>query len=433
MHIKSLAIVAAAVMTAGAAQAADLNKPAKVAVDYVKVCDAYGAGFFYIPGSDTCLKISGLVRAQFETGGTTKGSDIGVYQSGLLNGASTRGSSTFWTGARADVNFDARTNTQYGLLRSFIDFHPDFGSSGANSARTTVELDSAFVQFGGLTAGRAETNYAFLFNSNIDNEFEAFTDTSSNQLAYTFTFGNGVTGTIAIEDPTTVGYQNTASGVGSAPARNFSAAGSFTYGALNAPDIIGNLKVSQAWGSAQLSAGAHQDYGSAATPYTKWGYGIQGGVKFNVPTLGAGDTLGVQAAYSVGATNLAYTYLYTGGTAGISSADLGRDAAVANGVLKQAKLWTIGAAFAHHFSPTLEFDFTPSYYAITNSNTAGALNYNAIELGAQLDWTPVKGIDIIPDVEYRNVQTSSSTRAAGNATFSNASAYVFDLRIQRSF
>jgi len=392
MHIKSLAIVAAAVMTAGAAQAADLNKPAKVAVDYVKVCDAYGAGFFYIPGSDTCLKISGLVRAQFETGGTTKGSDIGVYQSGLLNGASTRGSSTFWTGARADVNFDARTNTQYGLLRSFIDFHPDFGSSGANSARTTVELDSAFVQFGGLTAGRAETNYAFLFNSNIDNEFEAFTDTSSNQLAYTFTFGNGVTGTIAIEDPTTVGYQNTASGVGSAPARNFSAAGSFTYGALNAPDIIGNLKVSQAWGSAQL-----------------------------------------QAAYSVGATNLAYTYLYTGGTAGISSADLGRDAAVANGVLKQAKLWTIGAAFAHHFSPTLEFDFTPSYYAITNSNTAGALNYNAIELGAQLDWTPVKGIDIIPDVEYRNVQTSSSTRAAGNATFSNASAYVFDLRIQRSF
>ncbi|TPQ52167.1 porin, partial [Prosthecomicrobium hirschii] len=61
-----LATMAAAMFAAtGAASAADLGRPAPAAVDYVKVCDAYGAGFFYIPGSQTCLKIGGYVRAEY--------------------------------------------------------------------------------------------------------------------------------------------------------------------------------------------------------------------------------------------------------------------------------------------------------------------------------------------------------------------------------
>ena len=53
---------AAALATAASAQAADL--PVKAApVEYVKVCSLYGAGFFYIPGTDTCLKIGGYLRS----------------------------------------------------------------------------------------------------------------------------------------------------------------------------------------------------------------------------------------------------------------------------------------------------------------------------------------------------------------------------------
>ena len=47
-----------------AAQAADLPVKAK-AVEYVKVCSLYGAGFYYMPGTDTCLKVGGYVRAQY--------------------------------------------------------------------------------------------------------------------------------------------------------------------------------------------------------------------------------------------------------------------------------------------------------------------------------------------------------------------------------
>ena len=47
----------------GGAQAADLPVKAK-AVEYVRICSLYGAGFFYIPGTDTCIKLGGYLRAE---------------------------------------------------------------------------------------------------------------------------------------------------------------------------------------------------------------------------------------------------------------------------------------------------------------------------------------------------------------------------------
>ena len=60
---------AAAFVVVGGAHAADLPVKAKP-VEYVKICSAYGAGFFYVPGTDTCIKIGGWVRAEyaFQTG-----------------------------------------------------------------------------------------------------------------------------------------------------------------------------------------------------------------------------------------------------------------------------------------------------------------------------------------------------------------------------
>jgi hypothetical protein len=60
--VKSLLLGSAAGLVAVAgAQAADLPVKAKP-VEYVKICSIYGAGFFYIPGTDTCIKIGGWVR-----------------------------------------------------------------------------------------------------------------------------------------------------------------------------------------------------------------------------------------------------------------------------------------------------------------------------------------------------------------------------------
>ena len=47
------------------ANAADLPSRKAAPVAYVKICDAYGAGYFYIPGTDTCLKVGGRVRFEY--------------------------------------------------------------------------------------------------------------------------------------------------------------------------------------------------------------------------------------------------------------------------------------------------------------------------------------------------------------------------------
>ncbi len=64
--VKSLLLSSAAGITAVAsAQAADLPFRKAAPVEYVRVCDYTGAGYWYIPGTDTCLKIEGYARADY--------------------------------------------------------------------------------------------------------------------------------------------------------------------------------------------------------------------------------------------------------------------------------------------------------------------------------------------------------------------------------
>src|SRR6478736_3816784 len=102
--VKSLLLGSAAGFAAVAgAQAADLPSRKAAPVEYVRVCTAYGAGFFYIPGTDSCLRISGRVRAEYA---------VGERYSDFQDAYGTR--------ARGRLNIDARTQTAYGTLRTFI-------------------------------------------------------------------------------------------------------------------------------------------------------------------------------------------------------------------------------------------------------------------------------------------------------------------------
>ena len=115
--VKSLILGSAAGLVAmSGAQAADLPVKAK-AVEYVRICSLYGAGFYYIPGTDTCIKIGGYVRA--ETAFNTNSTFNGAYNSG--GGARNRYSNSFVTRSRQDLNMDTRTATEYGVVRTFTD------------------------------------------------------------------------------------------------------------------------------------------------------------------------------------------------------------------------------------------------------------------------------------------------------------------------
>src|SRR5215213_1354251 len=139
---KSLILGSAAALAAVAgANAADLPaRKAVAAVEYVRVCSAYGEGFFYIPGSETCLRIGGRARAEV-----------------LYAEPFSRASDALGFRARGRIQADARTATAYGLLRTFVRFEitQNSGTFGPNgTVASSADVAQAFVQFGGLTAGK---------------------------------------------------------------------------------------------------------------------------------------------------------------------------------------------------------------------------------------------------------------------------------------
>ncbi len=112
--IKGLLLGSAAGLVAVAgAQAADLPLKAKP-VEFMKICSLYGVGFYYIPGTDMCLKIGGWVRAEYAYGDNGN-MTWGPFNANLNN--RTTNNST-WR-ARGYITADARNQTEYGTVRGY--------------------------------------------------------------------------------------------------------------------------------------------------------------------------------------------------------------------------------------------------------------------------------------------------------------------------
>ncbi len=126
MNIRSLFLASAALVSAGGAFAADLPaKQAAPAADAVRACPAYGSGFFTLPGSETCLKLGGYFRYIATYNDPDKSFTVARYAQS----------------ARFRLEVDARSNTEFGVLRGF-------------SRMNDASLSRAFVQLGAFTAGR---------------------------------------------------------------------------------------------------------------------------------------------------------------------------------------------------------------------------------------------------------------------------------------
>src|SRR3569833_939149 len=116
---------AAGLIAVGGAQAADLPLKAK-AVESVRVCSLYGTGFFYIPGTDTCIKLGGYLRVDTTFNGNTYG---GPAWSGDL-GQGNRYRDYFASRSRLALTVDTRTATEYGVVRTFGQADLQFSTLG---------------------------------------------------------------------------------------------------------------------------------------------------------------------------------------------------------------------------------------------------------------------------------------------------------------
>ena len=138
--VKSLLLgTAAGLVAVAGAQAADLPVKAKP-VEYVKVCSLYGAGFWYVPGTDTCLKIGSFVRVQ--TAWNTSGSDVpqGAGSDAGQGRQDRTDTANFGFRVRSGVSVDLRTQTEYGTLRSYMDIGAQWSTDIGTADNSTSDL-----------------------------------------------------------------------------------------------------------------------------------------------------------------------------------------------------------------------------------------------------------------------------------------------------
>src|SRR5690242_5205009 len=281
---KHLLLATASCLTLiGNAQAADLPVKAK-AVEYVRICSLYGAGFFYIPGTDTCIKLGGYLRADVTfNGGAAHGQPAWNGDPGEQN----RYRNYFIDRSRMMLNVDTRTATEYGVVRTYGAAKFQFTTQGAgtvNPANFTgsptlgtstgllnqpgegyVAVTDLFVQFAGFTFGKSSSAYANPWQGTPGN-ITAFLlgrhqqdNTGPNNIQYMAQFGSGVSATIGLDDP--VVWDRTAVYNLALPL-NATLNTSNAYAGVHAPEVVGNVRVDQAWGLFQISAAAHEVSGS---------------------------------------------------------------------------------------------------------------------------------------------------------------------------
>ena len=436
---KSLLLGTAAVLaTVAGAQAADLPTRKAAPVQYVKICDAYGAGFFYIPGTDTCLRVGGLVLADLSVSNTpNKASALGLIPIGST-GAGTLpapfGGVTWappasrdavaW-GALGRVELDARTQSPWGTVRSFIRVDSYFGSGavantgalsnafigqpalGTQAARESTVLSKGFIQFAGFTMGRIQSMFDFFADATGYSGGLRGSNQTVNGLAYTATFGGGFSATLSIEDEVSHRARGTMSSVINGSAGVINLGGPVWFNTVQflgtrMPDIVANLRVDQPWGSAQLSGALHRvgtglwnTVAFGATPVNSLlnksdtlGFAVQAGVKFNLPMLAPGDNLWLQATYAKGAvgytngSNFAFVngvYSSTNYGVGIARVSSGNGWNMVTdgdcvftyaGTCDKSTAFAILGSFTHYWTPSVKSWLNATYYQVKYSDNS---------------------------------------------------------------
>jgi hypothetical protein len=357
MKLKTLLLSsAAAFAVVGGAQAADLSVAEPV--DYVKVCDAFGAGYWYIPGTDTCLKIGGLVR--MDTTFHSEAANAWGTSSTSIHSASWE----FSTEAR--VNVTAKSMTEYGPLTGFLELRAKsannddsnngayYASSGlSQSGDYSAYLDSAYLELGMLLAGRTGSVYDYSGGFNWD-WMDYDSDDGADQVRLTWAMsGFGIQ--LAIEDPR-------------------DRWGTDLDSSYSMPNIVGNISFAQGVWSAKLSGGfAETAYGS--------GGGFQLATTIKLDQIAPGDALMLKAAWAENKV-----WKFAGGPFGSSD----------------GSVWSAAASFQHFWAPNLSSAVTFQYY-----DKSGTAAQNAYSIVGNLVWSPVTNFIAGVEGGYSKVNTAS--------------------------
>jgi len=469
---KTLLGSAAVIMTMVGAQAADLPSKKAAPATYVKICDAYGAGFYTIPGSDTCIKVGGYVRVDYDyrperkntttdyvkavaatyVSATSGGSPTvlataavtGVSPSSTKNTAVTDTSTSGFYN-RGTVQLDARTPTSMGVARTFMALRLEVGSGPQNKSSTQPSLEGAFVQWAGFTAGQASHPFAFMSSWAYNTHYWGGWPNGVRQLTYTAVLGGGLSATVGVTDSHSYNAVSESYNVITGKAESLHTPG------YNGLVYVGNMRYDQSWGSVQVMAAGHTGgdlsqagttgaAGASSSTGTKHsGYAVGIGASFKLPMLAAGDEIQLTAVYADRLANLlADSGINTPSGAAYGTNPIGGPAAkFANGTG-----WVVGAQLRHYWSSNFRSQIYASYTSREQHFLTGGVKGTgtAYTLGKAFIYTPAKDLDIGLEFNYVRaewnaaaVQSVASTTTWASMPAMSESNLVTKLRIQRNF
>ncbi|RWH17810.1 porin, partial [Mesorhizobium sp.] len=212
--------------------------------EYVKICDVYGSGYFYIPGTETCLRIGGYVRYDIGFGdvGSFDGARATDVEDGSDNGTwlkNARFTLKTWTGQETELGTlktYTETRFNFGNTRFSGRYTPDdpataadefaFGNGAYNKG---VSLNFAWIQLGGLRVGKDESAFDTFIGyagNVIQDTLVPYGGFDTNVVQYYFDAGNGFSAVVSLEE----GY------------------GPFTIDSY-VPHVVGGVKWTQGWGA----------------------------------------------------------------------------------------------------------------------------------------------------------------------------------------
>jgi hypothetical protein len=447
--VKSLLLgTAAGFVAVAGAQAADM--PVKAApVQYVKICSLYGDGFYYIPGTDTCLKLGGYLRVQAEYNMGAGGIAIGSGPEATQGKFTRTDTNDINFRTRAALSWDVRQQTEYGTLRTYIRIGIQ-QTTPADTEGGAVFWDRAFMQFAGFTVGKTQSFFdLFTYGGAYSyHNVRVSGDTGAAGItvwAYTAQFGNGFSGTLSLESLTGHNRSLAVHSVVDNTQAGFFALNGIIIGdnafglnptnGFRMPDVVVNLRVDQAWGFAGISGALHDASGAYwqspdlvnnGHPNDKLGWALAAGAKFN---LQGGDMLGFNACYSEGSagfcTNQGSAQVYNSST----SVGVGwiADGVFGTGVdVQLTRVWSALGAYEHIWNPKWRTSWFGGYVDVSYNDTAKNL-INASQVPAVGGFFCNQGLGLIPGTPGA---FSAVTPQAGNSCSPNYSFFEIGSRTQ---
>lgn len=385
-------------------------------VDYVEVCNAYGDGFFKVPGTDACFRVGTRVRTDYNVF-FNFGGDFDFVPGDGFN--TTQNDYRFR--ARGYIYLDARKDTAFGDLRMFSEIRVT--RDYANPPRPDLHL--AYIALGGLRVGRHQSYYDF--TPIRFSQFEFFDpqisrDNPQNLIAYQTPLGEHFGAALSIED--TTGRRDPIASDGVAT----------LYGGAQIPDVVLQLSAGRPDGPlyGQIMGATHyvntvtQGVGttSEALGYAI-GAGIAGDLPFGDRTRAAFLTSFAHGALNFASTSVSAPFGNFGGPDGVYDAAAGKVEladylAVAVGARTYvAPQWELAlqAGFIYGDLPSAGTDFD-------NNGAIDDLDFTNTDLQAFLGWHGISGFLVGAGTEYRLVNS---------ADFGSSSFLTTYVRVQATF